>query len=59
MQFETVDGKVVVKRNGEVVLDPTTRAVRAPKDVIGDFFKEETIFGWCCTFPRWWRSWWC
>lgn len=41
MQFETVDGKVVVKRNGEVVLDPTTRAVRAPKDVIGDFFKEK------------------
>lgn len=41
MQFETVDGKVVVKRNGEVVLDPTTRAVRAPKDVLGDFFKEK------------------
>ncbi len=41
MQFETVDGKVVVKRNGEVVLDPTTRAVRAPKDILTDFFKEK------------------
>lgn len=41
LQFETVDGKKVVKRNGEVLLDPTTRAVRSRKDVIADFFKEK------------------
>lgn len=41
LQFETVDGKVVVKRNGQLVQDEATRAPKQVKDVLGDFFKEK------------------
>jgi hypothetical protein len=39
--FETVDGKQVVKRNGEVVRDKATQNPLAVKDVIGTLFTEK------------------
>ena len=41
--FETVDGKVVAKRNGNVVTDPTTHAPLAVNQVIESYFKEKPL----------------
>lgn len=41
LQFETVDGKIVVKKAGQIQLDDATKAPKAPKDVLTDFFKEK------------------
>ena len=41
--FETVDGKVVAKRNGTVVTDPTTHAPLPVNQVIESYFKEKPL----------------
>ena len=41
LQFETVEGKVVVKKGGAAVLDDQTKAPKAVKDVLTDYFKEK------------------
>jgi hypothetical protein len=41
LQFETVDGKTIVKRNGEVVRDKNSQNPLAPKDVISTLFAEK------------------
>jgi hypothetical protein len=38
--FEELDGKTVVKRNGEVLKDKNTHAPLAPNQVIADYFAE-------------------
>jgi len=40
LQFENVDGKVIVKRNGTIVSDDKTRAPKAVGDVIKEYFTE-------------------
>lgn len=44
-QFETVEGKTVVKRDGEVIKNPTTHAALPVKQVIGDYFTERQWVG--------------
>lgn len=41
LQFEEADGKVVVKRNGNIVQDPNTHAPLAAKDVVAQLFTEK------------------
>lgn len=41
-QFEEVDGKVVVKRDGKIVADSNTHAPVALDKVIGDYFTERS-----------------
>jgi hypothetical protein len=41
--FETVDGKPVAKRNGQVVTDPTTHAPLPVKNVIESYFTEKPL----------------
>lgn len=45
MGFDTVDGKVVVKRNGEILRDKVTQAPLAPKDAVNGFFTEKKWTG--------------
>jgi len=44
-QFETVEGKTVVKRDGEILKDKTTHAPLAVKQVITDYFTERQWVG--------------
>jgi hypothetical protein len=44
-QFETVDGKVVAKRDGQAVTDPKTHAPLPVKDVIASYFAERKWVG--------------
>jgi len=44
-QFETVDGKVVAKRDGQTITDPKTHAPLPVKDVIGNYFTERKWVG--------------
>lgn len=44
-QFEKVDGKNVVKKNGEVLRDPSTQSPIAPKDALTTFFTERKWIG--------------
>jgi hypothetical protein len=41
LQFEKADGKVVVKRNGQIVQDANTHAPLAAKDVVTQLFTEK------------------
>lgn len=41
LQFETVDGAIVVKKGGQVLLDDATKAPKAPKAALDDLFKEK------------------
>jgi hypothetical protein len=40
LQFETENGKTIVKRNGEIVKDPTTHAPLPPDKVVAQYFEE-------------------
>lgn len=44
-EFEIVDGKTVVKKNGEILRDPSTQAAILPKDAISTFFNERKWVG--------------
>lgn len=44
-QFDTVEGKTVVKRDGQTLTDPKTHAPLPPKDVIANYFTERKWVG--------------
>lgn len=45
IQFETLDGKTVAKRNGEVLKDPATHAPLPINKVVSDYFTERQWVG--------------
>lgn len=45
LSFETVDGKRVTKRNGEILRDPTTQNPIEPAKAITDYFNERKWIG--------------